>query len=78
MTTPEELSKNKQLESIKQDDKTKKEKEIEERKDKRTQIQATQQSKMIEQRKNNTPPVDFESAGFDTMSGFGLEQFDPK
>ena len=33
---------------------------------------------MIQQRSNNTPPVDFESAGFDTMSGFGLEQFDPK
>jgi hypothetical protein len=74
----EEFSYNMQLAGVQQDAKSKKEKEIEDRKDKRTQIQATQQSKMIEQRKNNTPPVDFESAGFDTMSGFGLEQFDPK
>jgi hypothetical protein len=74
----EEFSYNMQLADAQQNAKTRKEKEIEDRKDKRTQIQATQQSKMIEQRKNNTPPVDFESAGFDTMSGFGLEQFDPK
>jgi len=74
----EEFSYNMQLADIQQNAKARKEKEIEDRKDKRTQIQATQQSKMIEQRKNNTPPVDFESAGFDTMSGFGLEQFDPK
>ena len=74
----EEFSYNMQLADVQQNAKARKEKEIEDRKDKRTQIQATQQSKMIEQRKNNTPPVDFESAGFDIMSGFGLEQFDPK
>ncbi len=74
----EEFNYNMQLTGAQQSAKTRKEKEIEDRKDKRTQIQATQQSKMIEQRKNNTPPVDFESAGFDTMSGFGFEQFDPK
>jgi len=74
----EEFSYNMQLADVQQNAKARKEREIEDRKDKRTQIQATQQSKMIEQRKNNTPPVDFESAGFDTMSGFGLEQFDPK
>ena len=32
----------------------------EDRKDKRTDKQATQQSKLIKQRKENTPPVDFE------------------
>ncbi len=74
----EEFNYNMQLAGAQQSAKTQKEKQIEDRKDKRTQIQATQQSKMIEQRKNNTPPVDFESAGFDTMSGFGFEQFDPK
>jgi len=74
----EEFNYNMQLADVQQSAKTRKEKEIEDRKDKRTQMQATQQSKMIEQRKNNTPPVNFESAGFDTMSGFGFEQFDPK
>ena len=52
-----------------------KEKEIEDRKDKRTQIQATQQSQMISQRKNDTLPTDFESAANDNLGGFGLEQF---
>ena len=37
-----------------------KEAEIEDRKDKRTKIQATQQSKMIDQRKNDLLPTDFE------------------
>ena len=51
---------------------------MENRKDKRTKIQATQQSELIEQRQYKTLPKDFESAGFDNMSGFGLEQFEPK
>lgn len=55
-----------------------KEKYVEDRKDKRTKIQATQQSELIEQRKNNSAPKDFESAGFDTLGGFGLEQFNPR
>ena len=41
-----------------------KEKEIEDRKDERTRIQATQQSKMISQRQNDTLPTDFESNQF--------------
>jgi hypothetical protein len=44
----------------------------EDRKDKRTKIQATQQSELIDQRKNNKPPKNFESAGFDGLGGFGL------
>ena len=55
-----------------------KDKYREDRKDDRTKIQASQQSELIEQRKNNTPPKDFESAGFDTLGGFGLEQFEPR
>lgn len=51
---------------------------MEDRKDKRTKIQATQQSELIDQRQNKTLPKDFESAGFDTLDGFGLEQFEPK
>jgi hypothetical protein len=38
-----------------------KEAQIEDRKDKRTKIQATQQSEMISQRKNDGLPIDFES-----------------
>jgi len=55
-----------------------KEQFIEDRKDKRTKIQATQQSKMIEQRQNDLLPTDFESAGNDNLDGFGLEQFMPQ
>ena len=40
-----------------------KEKEIEDRKDQRTRIQATQQSQMINQRQNDLLPTDFESEG---------------
>jgi len=55
-----------------------KDKYREDRKDDRTKIQASQQSELIEQRKNNTPPKNFESSGFDTLGGFGLEQFEPR
>jgi len=55
-----------------------KEKYKEDRKDDRTKIQASQQSELIDQRKNNKPPKKFESAGFDNLGGFGLEQFEPK
>ena len=50
----------------------------EDRKDERTKIQATQQSELIDQRKNDLLPKNFESAGSDNMGGFGLEQFGPK
>jgi hypothetical protein len=50
----------------------------EDRKDERTKIQASQQSELIDQRNNNSLPKSFESAGFDNLGGFGLEQFDPK
>jgi hypothetical protein len=55
-----------------------KEKYKEDRKDERTKIQASQQSELIEQRKNNLPPKKFESAGFDNLGGFDLEQFEPR
>ena len=51
------------------------EKEIEDRKDKRTKIQASQQSQLINQRQNDSLPTDFESAGDNNLGGFGLEQF---
>ena len=53
--------------------------EKEDRKDQRTKIQATQQSEMIDQRKTNKPPKNFESSGNDTIGGgFNLESFDPR
>ena len=54
-------------------------KEKEDRKDDRTKIQATQQSELINQRKNDLPPKNFESSGNDILSGdFDLGSFDPK
>ena len=45
--------------------------QAEDRKDQRTKIQATQQSELIDQRKNNSMPKDFESS-YDDLSGFGM------
>ena len=56
-----------------------KEGQIEDRKDQRTRIQATQQSEMISQRKNDLLPKNFESNGNDTLGGgMNLEQFAPR
>ena len=52
-----------------------KEQFIEDRKDKRTKLQATQQSEMISQRQNDGLPTDFENQGTEDLSGFGLNQF---
>ena len=52
-----------------------KETQKEDRKDKRTKIQATQQSEMIDQRNNQKPPKDFEAEEDPAMAaqgGFGL------
>jgi hypothetical protein len=49
----------------------------EEAKDKRISKQNTQQSKLIEQRKNNLPPVNFES-NEDSLDGFNLSEFEPR
>jgi hypothetical protein len=55
-----------------------KEQEIEDRKDERARIIGTQQSEMISQRQNDELPKNFESSGFDSLGGFGLEQFEPR
>ena len=73
-----EFDLNMQLKQMERQVITDKEAYKEDRKDKRTKLQATQQSELIEQRKGNTGPKDFESAGFDTLGGFGLEQFEPR
>ena len=43
--------------------------EIEDRKDNRTKLQATQQSEMIQQRQEDGLPINFESSGNDVLSG---------
>ena len=43
--------------------------EREDRKDKRTKIQATQQSELIDQRKKNKPPKNFETLDTDITGG---------
>lgn len=54
----------------------KRDKMKEDAKDNRTKIQATQQSKLIEQRKKDLPPTDFES-NEDSLDGFSLNEFSP-
>ena len=64
-----------QLKSMDLEVENKKEKDIEDRKDQRTRIQASQQSKMISQRQNDSAPTNFEQqdnpAGLD-MSAFTI------
>jgi hypothetical protein len=53
------------------------EKNKEDEKNKRISIQNTQQSKLINQRKNNLPPMNFES-NEDSLDGFDLAEFNPR
>lgn len=53
------------------------EKEKEKAKDDRISLQNTQQSKLIEQRKKDLPPVNFES-NEDSLDGFDLAEFEPR
>ena len=64
-----------QLKQIEVNAMSAKEAEIEDRKDKRTKLQATQQSKMIQQRQNDSPPVDFENPNEFEL---GLQDFNPR
>jgi hypothetical protein len=59
----EEFNYQLQLEQVKVQSEKQKEQEIEDRKDKRTRIAGTQQSQMIDQRKNDLLPIDFEQQG---------------
>ncbi len=56
---------------------TLKEKEIEDRKDKRIAMQGTQESELIDQRKNDLLPKKFESTN-DSLGGLDMEQFTPR
>ena len=74
----QEFQYNMQLKGAEVDQRSQGEREKEDRKDKRTKIQATQQSEMIEQRKGNTGPKDFESSGNDVLGGIDLSEFGPR
>jgi len=47
-------------------------------KDDRTKIQATQQSKLIEQRQRNLPSQNFESSVDNIGDGFDFSEFTPR
>jgi hypothetical protein len=74
-----EFEMNMRLEQLRGQAVSNKDKMKEDRKDQRTKIQATQQSELIDQRKNEKPPKNFESAGNDTLGGgFNMGAFDPR
>jgi hypothetical protein len=78
-----EFSYNMEIKGIETEGMSKREKEKEDRKDKRTGIQATQQSELVEQRQKGLPAKNFESSGNDLISAsgagaFDLESFMPK
>jgi len=75
----QEFQYNMQLRSMDNETINNKEKQKEDRKDERTRIQASQQSELIDQRNNQKPPKNFESAGNDSIGGgFDLGAFDPR
>jgi hypothetical protein len=74
-----EFQMNMQIKSMEAEAVKTKETQKEDRKDERTKIQATQQSQLIDQRNNEKPPKNFESAGNDILGGgFDLGSFDPR
>ena len=74
-----EFQMNMQLKQMETQNIKNKEKEKKDRKDERTRIQASQQSELIDQRKSEKPPKNFESAGNDILGGgFDLGSFDPR
>ena len=74
-----EFQYNMQLKGMEVQNLQQRESQREDRKDERTKLQASQQSELIEQRKNNKPPTNFESGGNDIIGGgFDLGSFEPK
>jgi hypothetical protein len=73
----EEFGYTMQMNGIKEDKKNSIEKEKENAKKDRISLQNTQQSKLINQRKNNLPPMSFES-NEDSLDGFDMGEFEPR
>lgn len=73
----EEFQYNQQINGVEMETLSKREKEREDAKAKRISQQNTEQSKLIDQRKNNLPPLNFES-NEDSLDGFDLGEFEPR
>jgi hypothetical protein len=73
----EEFQYNMQLNGIEVGNLTQREQMKEDAKAKRISQQNTEQSKLINQRKNNLPPMNFES-NEDSLDGFDLAEFEPR
>ena len=73
----EEFQYNMQLNGIDVNNLTQREQMKEDAKAKRISQQNTEQSKLINQRKNNLPPMNFES-NEDSLDGFDLAEFEPR
>jgi hypothetical protein len=73
----EEFEYNLRLRDIEVGSLTEREKMKEDAKAKRISQQNTEQSKLINQRKNNLPPMNFES-NEDSLDGFDLAEFEPR
>lgn len=72
-----EFNMNMKLKGIEVDGLASREKDREKSKDDRISKQNSQQSKLIDQRKNNLGPINFESTE-DTLDGFDLSEFGPR
>ena len=66
-----------QIKGMEQVNLSQREQNREKAKDDRVSLQSTEQSKLIEQRKNNLPPINFES-NEDSLDGFDLAEFEPR
>lgn len=77
MLMAEEFGYNMQLAGIEQSALEVRETQREKEKNKRISKQNTEQSKLINQRKNNLPPINFES-NEDSLDGFDMAEFEPR
>ena len=66
-----------QIKGMEQTNLSQREQNREKAKDDRVSLQSTEQSKLIKQRKNNLPPINFES-NEDSLDGFDLAEFEPR
>ena len=73
----QEFQYNQQLRGVSEDGFAERETQREEAKSDRISQQNTEQSKLINQRKNNLPPQTFES-NEDSLDGFDLAEFSPR
>jgi len=68
---------NMKLKGIETDGMLKRDEMKENRKDDRIKLQSSNQSELINQRKNDLPPINFES-NEDSLDGFSFEEFEPR